>query len=506
MSEDRAELEVRARARLELEWRGTRQDLGRFIELANPGYVRPVHLAPVTELFERIERGERVYACVEAPPRHTKTDTILAGAVRALRNRPETRVLYASHTADIAHEKSRLARDMALRSGLWVGTIDAADRHEPARTVRFWQTAAGGGFMALGRGGRPIGRGFHLIIVDDPYGGLEDAESPVVSEQTWQWWQGSLFSRIEAGGSAIVGHHRWNDDDLIGRIRRHMAEVELPLEVVTLPAIGDDGRALWPEKWPLEELEVKRRAVGPYVWAANYQQRPVSKGSRLFRAPDRWGTPPYEMLGARLALAVDPAASAKTTANRWAVGLGAFRGWGENLTLDVLRVWAFRSEVPEATAFVSRLQKLFGCPLAAEGGGPQKGVPQILQRIAAGLHVDETTPTAEKFTKWQPMVAGWARGSIRAPTLLSESDPIDLRVRAAMADAPELVELLEQCPENWVTDYLAEMGKVTGVRKNEADDTTDMTSILWDWGERNGLDPSSLETEERRGIRELGGY
>ena len=36
------------------------------------------------------------------------------------------------------------------------------------------------------------------------------------------------------------------------------------------------GEALWPEGYPLEELEDRKRVLnGPYDWASQYQQRPA---------------------------------------------------------------------------------------------------------------------------------------------------------------------------------------------------------------------------------------
>lgn len=481
----RAELERQAQARAELEWRRARADLGRWIELATP-FGRPKHLARLLDLFDRIERGERVYAMVAAPPRHAKTSVVLAGAVRRLKNDPSRRVLYTSHIAEIALEKSREARDIALVAGLHIGReIDYVGRADPSRSVRFWQTSEGGAFMALGRGGRPIGRGFHLMLVDDPFGSMEDAENPNMREAVWNWFTGTLFSRVEAGGSMIVAHQRWHHDDLIGRIRTDEQQKQIPWELVELPAINDRDEALWPEVWPLEELRLKQSGVGPYVWAANYQQRPVRKGAQLFADAARWGAPPYNAKGARLLLAADPAASAATSANRWAIGLGAFRGFGDELVLDIVRVWAFRAEVPEGAAFASLLQRLFGCRLMAEGGGPQKAVPQTLRRLERKLQVDEVRPVKDKFSKWQPTVGAWGRGAIRVPSELIANDPLDTRVRAAIAASgrPELVELLAACPENWLSDYLGEMGRVSGV-KDKADDCADMTSTLWDAGER----------------------
>jgi predicted phage terminase large subunit-like protein len=49
-------------------------------------------------------------------------------------------------------------------------------------------------------------------------------------------------------------------------------------------ALGREaGEALWPEVYPLSVLEVIRKTVGPYDWAALYQQSPYSRQGGFFR-------------------------------------------------------------------------------------------------------------------------------------------------------------------------------------------------------------------------------
>jgi hypothetical protein len=66
-----------------------------FVPRLSRGYERPAHLASVASLFERAFAGEAVFACVSVPPRHGKTEMVLAalawwlsrGGARARRGR-----------------------------------------------------------------------------------------------------------------------------------------------------------------------------------------------------------------------------------------------------------------------------------------------------------------------------------------------------------------------------------------------------------------------------------
>jgi predicted phage terminase large subunit-like protein len=62
-------------------------------------------------------------------------------------------------------------------------------------------------------------------------------------------------------------------------------------EVISLPALAEEddplrrspGQPLWPEWEDLDNLERKRRAVGPRDWSALYQQRPAPEDGDYFK-------------------------------------------------------------------------------------------------------------------------------------------------------------------------------------------------------------------------------
>jgi predicted phage terminase large subunit-like protein len=56
-----------------------------------------------------------------------------------------------------------------------------------------------------------------------------------------------------------------------------------PWEVVEFPAIKDDGEALWPEFWDVEELLAKKAALDIRYWNAQYMQKPTSEEGALIK-------------------------------------------------------------------------------------------------------------------------------------------------------------------------------------------------------------------------------
>lgn len=56
-----------------------------------------------------------------------------------------------------------------------------------------------------------------------------------------------------------------------------------------LPAIGDNGAPLWPERWSLDKLVARRAEIGERAFAQEYQNQPVSLEQQVFR-PERFRT------------------------------------------------------------------------------------------------------------------------------------------------------------------------------------------------------------------------
>ncbi|PLX66025.1 MAG: hypothetical protein C0602_12900 [Denitrovibrio sp.] len=129
--------------------------------------------------------------------------------------------------------------------------------------------------------------GGDLLIVDDPFKNQEDADSKNYRDKVWDWYQSTLYTRIEKGGRIVVILTRWHEDDLAGRLLSSGSE---KWNVISFPAIAETdeehrktGEPLWADKYGADALARIRMAVGTRVWNALYQQRPAPDDGAVFK-------------------------------------------------------------------------------------------------------------------------------------------------------------------------------------------------------------------------------
>ena len=89
--------------------------------------------------------------------------------------------------------------------------------------------------------------------------------------------------------NGVVSHNtRWSKRDLTAQVLKTSATREgEEWEVIDFPAIMPSGKPLWPEFWPLEELEVLRNELPVSKWQAQYMQNPTSEASAIIKR-DWW--------------------------------------------------------------------------------------------------------------------------------------------------------------------------------------------------------------------------
>ncbi len=266
-----------------------------------PPHIRAID-ATLMELIDRNLPSDILI--VEAPPRHGKSELISKWLPAWYLGRyPDRHVLLTSYEAQFAASWGRKARELMRDHGpLWWNVTVGAKRHAacdwttagaslPANTlgpsghspIQMCEAIGDAGGMATaGVGGPLTGRGAHLLIIDDYMKNADHAMSQLRRDAQWDWWQSTTLTRLEPGGVVVIMATRWHHDDLIGRLLKQSHDDELPVARLHLPALAeaDDplgrkpGEPLWPERWPLEDLERTRKRIDRYWWLSLYQQRP----------------------------------------------------------------------------------------------------------------------------------------------------------------------------------------------------------------------------------------
>lgn len=433
---------LREQARAELERRALKTEpLIDFIPRISPRFRRPRHLAPLLRALERAER-EPVRALVSVPPRHSKTETLLHGISHRISRRRYDQIAYVSYGDRLSKSKSRLARQYARRAGVQL--------RDDASALDKWMTPEMGFALFTSIGGMFTGDGAHLLIVDDPHKDRAEAESALHRDAVWEWYTGTAYTRLEPGGSIIITHTRWHPDDLIGRCLREHAHENW--EYIRLPAINERGEALWPEQWPVEALEQKRKTIGEYDWLSQFQGEPVARGGAVFRDV-RWYNPDgLSLVGARISIGIDLAYSGKTKSDYSACVVLAESG-GRIYVLHVLR------EQEEVPAFVRRVTQISerypGAPVHWHTSTTEAGLADLMRSL--GLPVTHELARADKFVRAQSVAAAWNDGLVMLPGGLDVPSP------------------------SWVRDFVAEVTGFTGLGDRHDDMVDALASAFSVW-------------------------
>jgi predicted phage terminase large subunit-like protein len=213
-------------------------------------------------------------------------------------------VLAASHSTELAERFGRKVRNLAAGNSSALGYTISADSGAAGR----WETSTGREYYAAGAGVGIAGFRAKLGIIDDPFRGRADAESRVVRERIWEWYNDDFDTRCVPGAHQILIMTRYHEDDLAGRLlRRDGARIIAPSpegeggrllqrggwDVLSLPAIaGDDdplgrkpGEWLWEGEYGYaDQLRAKYATSDARSWASLYQQNPVPDTGSYFES------------------------------------------------------------------------------------------------------------------------------------------------------------------------------------------------------------------------------
>lgn len=273
----------------------------------DPGYVITPALDVISRSVERAIREPRRNLLVTMPPQEGKSNLCAVVApIRALQLNPDTRIILATYADALAEDHSRAARAMIAQSG--TGATDPltgaalADRLglalSPERSsVSGWRVkGAKGGLIAVGLGSSITGRPADLMIIDDPFKNMQEADSAAHRKRVLDWFRSVAMTRLAPNASVILIQTRWHQEDLAGAVLAAESEVEPRFRSwrhINIPAVAEEGIPDELGREPgqamvsargrtADEFAATRRGVGERVWFALYQGVPAPPDGGLF--------------------------------------------------------------------------------------------------------------------------------------------------------------------------------------------------------------------------------
>lgn len=424
-----------------------------YITFTFPQYIVDEFHRHASNMVERVVYRDREDSIdrlmLYAPPQHGKSEIV---SVRApgfwLAKNPDLPVALVSYAQSLAERNSRMAQQVMMTPE-YFRLFPGVQPDEKNWRVKDWHVKDHKGFgMPVGVGGPITGHGFGLLLVDDPIENWAAAQSETLRENTWQWYQGTLMTRLWEFGAIILMMTRWHKDDLAGRILENEGRVEEGgrwnvLEYPALALEGDIlgreiGEALAPSRYSAEYLaDLRDNVLGRMVWMAEYQQSPTDPEGDFFKV-GRFNIeeyPPAEMcefkevevrpgemeiMPVNLKKGVrfwDLAATKKSAASRDPdYTSGTLMADDESGYFWVLDQQSHRMDPEQVQDMIGMIAKLDGrnvkIRIEQEGGAAGKSLIKAYQRMLAGWDVEGVPATGEKTVRATPYAAQVNAGNV----------------------------------------------------------------------------------------------
>jgi predicted phage terminase large subunit-like protein len=293
-----------------------------FKKRFNRKFVVGQHHVRISDVLDRILKGELTRVIFNVAPRYGKTELITKNFIAmGFALNPRAKFIHLSYSDDLARDNSRDIQSIVRTDEyqqLFPGTMPTS------LGTKKWNTEAGGGMYAVSSGGQVTGFGAGLVDEEEDEKELEDAldelESTVSSERADENFGGAIViddpikpddatnekvrdkvnhkfettirNRVNSRRTPIIiVMQRLDENDLCGYLEKLEPE---EWTVISLPCIyteNGEEKALWPFKQTLEELH-KLRDNEPWVFDTQYMQNPRPLIGLMYPLP--WKT--YETL------------------------------------------------------------------------------------------------------------------------------------------------------------------------------------------------------------------
>ena len=254
-------------------------------------WIKAPHHKLITDALMRVADGHTKRLIINIPPRYSKTELAVINFIAwTLGKYPDSEFIYTSYSARLASNFSWQTREL-IATNKYQQIFPGTTLMQNSKAKDEWRTTAGGLVYSAGSEGTitGYGAGKHrpefggAIIIDDPHK-ADEARSDVMRENVIDWFQNTLESRKNSLETPIILiMQRLHERDLAGWLLEGNNGEQW--EHICLPAIKEDGTALWPEKHPIEKLREMEDA-SPYVFAGQYMQRPAPAEGGIFK-PDQ---------------------------------------------------------------------------------------------------------------------------------------------------------------------------------------------------------------------------
>ena len=257
--------------------------------LKSPEFYRHEYLRNLCNALQEFIAGDDDVLIVNMPPRAGKSRTI-GNLVEWIFGRDQRKkVMTGSYNETLSTAFSKQVRNtiqmikadpyIVVYSDVFPGVHIA----QGDGAMNLWSLSGGHqNYLATSPSGTATGFGANIMILDDVIKNAMECYNANIKQALWDWFTGTMLSRLEENGKIIIVMTRWATDDLTGRALKHFGDLGLKIKHIVMKAKQEDGTMLCDDILSAKSYDIKQATMPRDIFLANYQQEPVDIKGRLY--------------------------------------------------------------------------------------------------------------------------------------------------------------------------------------------------------------------------------
>lgn len=291
----------------------SRKNIAGFVKFTKRDYDFQWYQLEICRYLDKLESGEIKKLMIFIPPQHGKSELSSRRLPSYILGRnPKAKIVVASYSASLSSSFNRdcqkIMEDKTYRilfPETKLNTTGSRDTSGELRNNNIFETVGYKGFLkTVGVRGSLTGATVDYGIVDDPFKDRAEANSKIIRDKVWEWYQDVFLTRLHNDSRQLLLFTRWHEDDIAGRIlnpksKYYNKEEAEEWTVIAIPGLKEEtkplkqaieindprkiGDALWEKRHSKKRLN-RIKKINPPGFNSLYQQRPTAQeGNKIKR-------------------------------------------------------------------------------------------------------------------------------------------------------------------------------------------------------------------------------
>lgn len=249
------------------------------------------YLKEICDAIQEFENDDNEALIITMPPRHGKTRTVNNAVDWLLGKNPKYKIMEGSYNTALSRRSSKIVRDKILERPdtnriVFSQVFPKVTIKDGSGSIDNWGVTGNqeDNYLATAPNAGSTGIGCDFLILDDTIKNKYEAYNKEILRKIFEdWFQDTLYSRLEGKRKIIVVMTRWATKDIAGQLIQMFKEQGRKYRIISKKAYNPETKQMLnPSILNKEQYDLLVQTIGEDIVRANYDQEPIDLKGKLY--------------------------------------------------------------------------------------------------------------------------------------------------------------------------------------------------------------------------------